>query len=246
MPERDPLFTREFAVAGAAAQRILQTAKRKGLMVSVVGDRDTTERLTSVVGQVGDDPYALLLDQPAGTAPGQRVFGAGESVRLRWTDQGLHFGVQAQVVKVDTSVSPPLYQINADGGVFRMQRREAYRVPVGPNDSVHARLSIIQGAEPIIPTVKDLSTTGARLSLELPKALEVGLERYLQAAFTLHLPQYESAITSELLVLWTERSNNQVMDFGARWIDPSSEFTTRIRRFVLQKEKLLLKRRGGA
>lgn len=246
VPDRDLLFTQEFAVSGATARRILRHAKRKGLMVTVVGDRSSTEWLTSVVDQMSGDPYALLLDQPVGTPADQPVFSLGESIRMRWTEQGLHVGVLARVVRVDSKASPPIYEIHIDGGVFRLQRRGAYRVPIGPNDAVRALLSVNADSEPLVPIIKDLSTTGVLLSLDLKQALDIGLERYMRAMFTLQLPLPDSEeVTSELFVLWTERISDQRMDFGARWLEPSIDFTISIRRFIVRKEKLLLKRHGG-
>lgn len=246
MHKHETLFTAEFEVTGPGVRRVLQTLARKGLMLSVVREADLKEYVTGVVETAIDgDPCRLLLDQPANNADSRIVFAAGDVVRIAWSNMGVRFGARGRMISVRTAESVPAYEVRVDGAVYRQQRRKAFRVPVGPKDSVNAELVMHSSDGALTPKIKDLSETGCRLSLEIDRAFDAGLEPGVDAVLSVQFAGRSGAIASNVRIVWTERANNEIMDAGAAWVNPKGDFMSSIRRFVIQKERTLLQRRAG-
>lgn len=245
MPRRNWLFTDEFAVTAVTARRVLATLAYKGLMLSVTHDVSDSEHLTSVVEHISTEPYRVLLDQPPDAAKGGEVFRERDTLTLVWTHAGMRFGAHGQVERVRSHDAIPAYEVRIDEPVYRQQRREAFRVPVGPQDGLSGQLTVHDRTPALEPILKDLSATGCRLALDIDRVVEAKLEPGVGGELSLTFPGCAAVLSSKLQIIWSESAGGGMMDFGATWIEPEGDFLSQVQSFVFKKERLLLKRRAG-
>ncbi|HYW77306.1 MAG TPA: PilZ domain-containing protein [Gammaproteobacteria bacterium] len=245
MPKRESLLTDEFAVTGVPARRVLATLAHKGLMLSVTHEASGREHLTSVVDQISTEPCRILLDQPPDADKGREVFRVRDTLIMVWTNIGMRFGARARVEAVRTHDAIPAYEIRIEEPVYRQQRREAFRVPVGPQDGIGAQLTVDDQKPALEPVLKDLSATGCRLALDIEWVVEAELEPGARGKLSLTFPKRSNALSSQLRIIWTERAGAGVVDLGATWLEPKDEFVSQVESFIFRKERLLLKRRAG-
>lgn len=214
-------------------------------MLSVVSESTPNGCITSVIKRIGPRLDRLLLEQPPGLDADYHVFKQEQILQLIWTDAGMRFGARAEVVGISSRNRLPAYDVRIDSSVYRQQRREAFRVPVGPGDGLSARFWVDRGEDALIPSIKDLSAKGCRLSLPLGEALDMGVSSDFVASLTVEFRNDGKVHSSKLCVVWTARISDELMEVGTCWIEPSTPFVDSIERFVVGKERLLLQRRSG-
>lgn len=257
MSQSDSLFVPEYVLPGTLARQALLELTRKATLLSVSGQDGETQCLSSVLSSSEANPYRLLIDQPAAIAGTKPVLAPGEPVTLLWVDGGVHYAARGRIVRIAINESTnghPAYEIALSAEVYRQQRRRVYRVPVGPADAVHATLVLESNdavkavAEPLRPTVKDLSVTGCRIFVEIDKAYEYCLtERtYARLSLRLGISQQIEDLSSRTCVVREQRVGNGLLELGIAWIDPDPEFIRQIEGFVMNKQRAILKHRSGA
>ena len=247
VPEHKSLFSEEFAVKGASASKILNRLARNGQMISVFPDDTKGEYLSSVIDQLDSEGRHIVLDQPAKAPSNEPVFDTDQRILIIWSELGMHLGVVGTVTAVNTHDRILSYRVELDGAVYRQQRRESFRVPVGPDDGISAELIVGRDADNLTARVKDISETGCRFAVSLEKAREAGIAKHMQAGAHLVF-EHEDATTfdPEIKVVWLEKADGDVMDLGVTWGNrPDEDFVALVRHFVVRKERLLLKRRTG-
>ena len=94
-------------------------------------------------------------------------------------------------------------------------------------------------------SLRDISMTGCRLLLPRHKALAVGLERDLEVGLQLVLDNGSEVLECRMRIVWIRRASDEITDIGGTWVDPEDRFLSRIQRFVVLKERKLLKQRSG-
>lgn len=249
MPELDSLFEEQYALDEAGSRWALHELTRRSTLLSVVHAPGGPERLSRVFGRPGPNPSRLLLDHPADDAPLSPALKQDEVLHLYWLDHGVHFAAQVRVMRVhaklDGDGGVPAYEVELDGVVYRQQRRETFRVSVGPLDGVQARIRAQESSDMLNATVKDISATGCRLFLETEKAYALGVSAQSSITISLTLPGCPNPMTSAMVVLRAEPFEQRLLEIGARWINPDPEFTRQVERFIVQKQRALLKRRVG-
>lgn len=248
VPDFKSLFTSDFRVTGQQAQRILNRLSRNGQMLSVVpagGDSTHKEYLTSVIDQLDRRGKRLVLDQPASTPHDEPIFTDDQPVDLIWSELGMRLGVHARITRVNNSGRILSYEIQTDDAVYRQQRRESFRVPVGLEDGVSAALVLSHETPELAVTVKDISATGCRFGIDKETGRDAELAVNMHSSARLLFDNYDSEFTANIRIVWIEKVAENVLDFGVAWENPDEDFVALVKTFIIHKERMLLKRRTG-
>lgn len=245
MSETDSLFSPEYAVTGGGARRVLKRLARRGLMLNLMTQGESDGRLASVIDQIGGEAGKLVLDQPPDLSHTLSEFARGQPIRLMWAEAGMRFGAQARVLRVYEQARSVSYEIAVEGSVYRQQRRQAFRVPVGPNDGVEVTFFLAGKPADLPATVKDISVTGCRFELSRRKLMAAGLARGREVGLRLLLDKGAQSFDCRMRVIWIRLANEEIADLGVAWIDPEDRLLEHIQRFVVRKERKLLKWRSG-
>jgi len=162
---------------------------------------------------------------------------------------------------VKSVLDGPIYLLELDAGLYRRQRRRSYRVPVSAMDDVTAELlpdptlgaadnnvhlDLDTGEDkPVTVRVSDISEGGLRLRLTKKQMRnsrvqeKQGRELHIQFAKGL-----TASHTAGVRVVWmTPYEDGDHVTVGARWLNPSEEFTNDIQKFVIYKQRLMIQRR---
>lgn len=214
-------------------------------MISVFNDAKRDEYLTSIIDQLDHNAHQLVIDQPAKQPNDEAVFHTGDKLQVVWSELGMRLGMWSTVTDVYTEGRILSYAVETDGTVYRQQRRETFRVPVGPDDGVDAEL-IVDRNNRIAASLNDLSVTGCRLSLPRDEAREAEVANHMRASVMLTFRHEDGAVfNAPIKVVWQEKSGEGRLDVGAAWEKAEEDFIALVRHFVVRKERTLLKRRTG-
>lgn len=244
-PDFNSVFTAEYCLTTPQAERALNRLASNGQMLSVLPDHVDTNYLTSVIDQLDCHGHRLVLDQPAEQPNDQPVFSNEDTVRLIWSELGMRLGAHAQITRINDAERILSYEIQVKGEVYRQQRRDAFRVPVGPHDGLTAVLLLCDGSAELPATVKDVSKTGCRFGVDKAAAGKAGLTTHMRASVRLAFEHQETGFNPGFRVVWIEKVADEILDFGVAWEEPNENFIAMIENFVLHKERMLLKRRAG-
>ena len=113
--ETDSLFSPEYEVSGSGARRVLKRLARPGLMLNMMSQGESDERLASVIDRIEGDASRLIVDQPPDLSRTLKEFESGQPVWLMWADAGMRFGAQARILQVHEQGRSISYRIVVEG-----------------------------------------------------------------------------------------------------------------------------------
>lgn len=242
------LFSEEHRVSGPARRRILHTLTRIWEHLRITDADGTNPRRVTVMEPPEGEHCRIEVHQSIQSGERRPRLTEGQSVRVISSDNGVRIGTRGRVEGIVVHQDYIAYTLVFVGDTYRQERRNAFRVPVEAGDGVDAEIVLTPDADAIDCRVHDLSMTGAWLELSGdPSVLsEPELSADTPCTVGLALPDRPDLAYSDALTVWTDWSDAEGCHIGVTWRRPEPEFKRALRRFVMNKERELAKRRARA
>lgn len=244
-PDADMLFVDENLVPGNAGKRAAHKLARLWAHLTLSGEHADNPRPVTIMDLIDEQRRRLELHQTLREKDNPPRFTEGQEVHVIGNDDGVPLGCRGHIEKVEPHADFLAYTVVLKGPIYRQERRNAFRVPVDGTDEVQAELHLSSQSAPLAGRVRDLSMTGCWLELDPDTQTAEDLESELKKGFTiaLSMSSRRGATRNQAEVAWTAQSDTGALSAGVYWSHPEPEFTKQVRRFVMSKERELIKRR---
>lgn len=243
---KDDLFSEEHNVSGPSQRRILDALTRVWQNLQITDAEGKNVRNVTVMEPPEGEHYRIEVHQSIQSDEYPTRLTKGQSVRVINSDDGVAIGAWGQIESVATYQTYFAYTLTFVGDTYRQERRNAFRVPIESGDSLDAYFILKSKADAIKCSVRDLSMTGAWLELSEESSIpgENAMTFNTHCNVGLQLPGQKDIVYSDALLVWTDPSNDSSLHIGVTWSRPTPEFKRDLRRFVMNKERELAKRRS--
>lgn len=242
------LFSEEHMVSGAAGRRVIKTLTHvwAHLLLADAGGRHY--RRVTVMEPPNGDRCCIEVHQPIQAGERHPRLATGERVCVISLEDGIRVGMRGHVEGVVPHSDHIAYTLVLEGRTYRRERRNAFRVPIELDDEVQAEIILTPDSSGIKCQVHDLSMTGAWLELvcDASELEEIKVVENLSCTVGLILPEGKGVTYSPAVAVWTARPDEEGFQMGVTWERPEPEFKRNLRRFVMNKERELIKRRSRA
>lgn len=234
------IFTAGEPITGQPALQCIRSLIRRALWLKLVrvkeGRDESTEMLGLVVELVIRQDWYVKVDLPLTDDHRQSVYDRGDPLSLFWSDGGMRYAARAMVDQIQANEFGPTYLLTLERSIYAFpEKRNATRVPVSVHDHVEAALAIDDPAATIPVSVKDISTSGARLLIPLDLAADASVEPRQTGLLSLSLPGSNAVVQTPITVVWLERFSPAHLVTGCAWPNASDTFAHAVRDFISQK-----------
>lgn len=231
------LFSSDNAVTGTAARREIHHLAQLSSRVDVMrheGDEVVPCRVIDIVPRTHGTQ--IEIDQPIGRSSASLFYAVGEELVLYWSDDGMRYGACAVVAEVVQTEAKPSYFLKIDDTIYREQdQRGTDRIVIEESDGLDATLTSGARRKRLAPTVKDISSSGIRLSLPIREINAADIEPRINVTLALSFPGVSEWVRTHATIAWLEQINEQAADFGCAWRHPPDAFIDALERFVADK-----------
>lgn len=243
----DNLFSESNRVSGPARRRILHTLTRIWENLRITDADGANMRRVTVMEPPEGKHYRIEVHTIHFEKKQSRL-AEGQSVRVINSDNGVPIGAWGRIENVAPRQDTIVYTLGFPSEAYRNERRDAFRVPIETGDGVDAEILSTPDFDAITCHVHDLSMTGAWLEISRDSSEQNELDLTPNSRYTvgLRLPNQKNLAYSDALIVWIDSSNDTSSHIGVTWDQPEPEFERDLRRFVMNKERELAKRRSRA